>query len=208
VEAVREAYDAIAEDYAEHFRTGLDDRPLDRALLNAFGELVRATGHGSVADVGCGPGWTTAFLHKAGVPVVGIDLSPGMLTVARRSWQGIRFDVGSMLDLDLPDGSVGGVLAYYSIIHVEPDQLPVAFAEFHRVLTPGGQVFLAFQVGDEPLHLDEAFGHTIDLDFRRLLPDHVAELLGQAGFAVHTRVVREPMPTEKVPQAYLLASKI
>ena len=41
----------------------------------------------------------------------GIDLSPGMIEVARRTYPGLRFEVGSMLALDLPDASLGGVLA-------------------------------------------------------------------------------------------------
>ncbi|MGO8887777.1 MAG: class I SAM-dependent methyltransferase [Streptosporangiaceae bacterium] len=43
-----------------------------------------------------------------------------------------------MLALDLPDGALGGVLAWYSIIHIPQERLPETFAEFCRVLAPGG----------------------------------------------------------------------
>ena len=209
--ATRASYDAMAEDYAEWVRGELDARPLERALLAAFAELVRAGGGGLVADVGCGTGRVTAYLHGLGLDVSGIDLSPGMLAVARKAHPELRFQEGSMLALDLPDASVAGVLAWYSIIHVPRELLPDAFAEFRRVLAPGGHLLLGFQAGSDTSHRSEARGHAIDLDFRRQEPDRIAELLTRAGLAVHARLTRErdtdsEFP-EKTAQGFVLARK-
>ena len=141
----RASYDAIATVYAERFRDELAARPLDRAMLAGFAELVRAAGAGPVADVGCGPGRVTGYLNDLGLAVFGIDLSPEMIAVARRTYPGLRFEVGSMLALDVPDAALGGVLAWYSVIHVPDERVPEAFAEFCRVLAPGGLVLLAFR---------------------------------------------------------------
>jgi SAM-dependent methyltransferase len=203
----RTAYDTVAVDYAELLSTELAAKPLDRALLAAFAELVQAGGVGPVADLGCGPGRVTAHLHSLGLSAFGVDLSPAMVAVARRAHPGLRFDEGSMTALDLADGVLGGIVAWYSIIHTPPERLPVAFAEFHRVLGPGGHLLLAFQVGDERVHLEQAYGHAVSLDAYRLSPDRVAELLSQAGLVVHARLLREPEGREKVQQAYLLAGK-
>jgi SAM-dependent methyltransferase len=116
--ATRAAYDAVAADYAVRFRDELADRPLDRAMLAGFAELVRTAGAGPVADIGCGTGRVTALLSSLGVPAFGVDLSPQMVAVARRSQPDLRFEVGSMLSLDLPDGCLGGVMAWYSTIHI------------------------------------------------------------------------------------------
>lgn len=204
---VRAAYDAVAADYAEHFSTELEAKPLGRAMLAAFAELVQASGAGPVADIGCGPGRLTAHLHSLGLTAFGVDLSPAMVAVARRAHPGLRFDEGSMTALDLSDGALRGIVAWYSIIHIPPEALPAAFAEFNRVLGPGGRLLIAFQVRDEPLYLTEALGHTVSLDFYRRSPDRVAELLEQAGLVVDARLLREPDETEKVPQAHLLAHK-
>jgi SAM-dependent methyltransferase len=211
VRSTRASYDAVAADYAERFRSELAARPLDRAVLAAFAELVRASGSGPVADIGCGTGRVTGHLDGLGLSVSGIDLSPQMVAAARQAHPGLRFDVGSMLALDLPDSALAGLLAWYSIIHIPHERLPAVFAEFHRVLAPGGHILLAFQVGDEPLHLTEALGRAISLDFHRRRPDRVAELLTQAGLDVRARLVREPdhggdFP-ERTPQAFLLARK-
>jgi ubiquinone/menaquinone biosynthesis C-methylase UbiE len=134
-----------------------------------------------------------------------------MLAIARQSHPGLRFEVGSMLDLDLPDGSLGGVLAWYSTIHVPGERLPDALAEFRRVLAPGGYLLLAFQAGDEPLRLTELLGQPVSLVFHRRQPERVAELLAQAGLAVRARMLREPDQegafTERTPQAFVLARK-
>lgn len=203
----RAYYDAVAADYAERFRAELAAKPMERGLLTAFAELVRAADAGPVADLGCGPGNVTAYLHGLGVSVSGIDLSAEMVSVARKAHPELRFDVGSMTALNLPDGALGGIVAMYSIIHVPEERLPVVFAEFHRVLAPGGEVLLVFQVGNEQAHVSEAFGRAVSLDCFWRQPDQVADLLGQAGLPVHARFLREPDQMEKVPRGCLMARK-
>lgn len=209
--ATRASYDAIAAEYAEHAADGLAAIPWDRAVLAAFADIQRKTGAGPVAEVGCGPGRIAAHLHALGLDVFGVDLSPEMVEVARRTYPDLRFDEGSMLALDLPNGALGGIVAWYSTIHIPAEQLPAAFAEFHRVLAPGGHALLAFQVGDETVRHTERFGHPISLTFYRRRPDQVAELLVEAGFTVRANLVREPdvypCGPEKTPQAYLLARR-
>lgn len=205
------SYDAVAAFYAEWIRDELAAKPLDRALLGGFAELVQAAGAGPVADIGCGPGRVTAHLNSLGLTVFGSDLSAQMVAVARRSYPDLRFDEGSMTALDVKDGVLGGIVAWYSIIHIPEELLPEVFAEFHRVLAPGGYVQLAFQVGDELLHLTEAGGHEISLDFHRRQPDRVAELLAEAGLIVRARMVRERDEegtfSERTAQGFLLARK-
>ncbi|MFC8096073.1 class I SAM-dependent DNA methyltransferase [Streptomyces sp. NPDC057301] len=203
----RTFYDAIAEDYADLFRDELAGRPLERALLGVFAELV--DGDGPVADLGCGPGRTTARLASLGLSVFGLDLSESMLAIARRENPGLRFEQGSMLELDLADGALAGALSFYSSIHTPVDRLPDLFAEFHRVLAAGAPLLVAFQAGEEHRHHDRPFGHPVSLTFQRRRPEHMADLLTAAGFTLVSRTVREPDPAldETSPQAFLIARK-
>ncbi|GAA2200651.1 class I SAM-dependent methyltransferase [Streptomyces bangladeshensis] len=201
-------YDAIAEDYAAHFRDPLADRPLERAVLAAFAEQVGPGG--LVADLGCGPGEVTAHLAGLGLSVYGLDLSEAMVAVARRAHPALRFEQGSMRALPDADGSLAGVVSWYSSIHTPVDELPALFTEFHRVLAPGGRLLLAFQVGDEPLRLDRPWGRDVVLDFHRRRPERMTELLVSAGFALRSTTVKEPEEgrgESLVPQAFLLAQK-
>jgi len=212
--ATRLAYDTVAEDYAELLQAELANKPYDRAMLATFAELVKSAGGGRVGDLGCGPGRVTAHLDSLGLDAFGVDLSPGMVAVARQRHPTLEFDVGSIEALPLPDGALAGALAWYSIIHTPPRLLQVVFAECARVLAPAGMLLLAFQAvaedssrGPEPRHLAHAYGHDIDLDAYLLPPADVAAALGDAGLTVQATLIREPDAGERTRQAFLLASR-
>ncbi|WP_327067208.1 class I SAM-dependent methyltransferase [Kitasatospora sp. NBC_01250] len=204
---IRASYDTVAADYADLVRDAFRNDRTGRAVLGAFADLVRAGGGGPVADVGCGPGHVTAHLHDLGVDAFGIELSPEMVAVARRDHPGLRFEVGSMTALDLPDGGLGGVLAWYSIIHTPPEVLPAVLAGFHRVLAPGGHLLLGFHVGDERRRKEEGYGHRIALDLYLLSPDRITDLAAQAGLVPQTRLITDSPRPGGAPQARLLFRK-
>ncbi|MFE5934811.1 class I SAM-dependent DNA methyltransferase [Streptomyces sp. NPDC056470] len=206
--ATRDAYDAAAPTYARLFRDSLAGAPLDRAMLGAFAEAVRAGGGRAVADLGCGPGHVTAHLSELGLDAFGVDASPAMIAAARRAHPELRFDVGSMAALDLADDALGGVLSRWSIIHTPPRELPLILREFHRVLAPGGHLLVGFWAGDDPSRPTKVFDHAVAPAYR-WCPDHLAALLREAGLAEAARLVREPLPTDRrqFQEVHLLARK-
>lgn len=119
-----------------------------RALIGAFAEEVRTDGGLPVADLGCGPGHVTAHLAGLGLDAHGVDASSRMVETARRRHPEVRFETGEMDALALPDGGLGGIVAWWSILHTPPDRLPGLFAEFRRVLAPGGRLLLGFHAGN------------------------------------------------------------
>ncbi|MFE0509314.1 class I SAM-dependent methyltransferase [Streptomyces sp. NPDC058964] len=211
IQAARSSYDTIAKEYTDRYPDHLADRPVDRAMITAFAELAGRAAPAPVADLGSGPGFVTARLHDLGVPAFGVDVSPRMVALAREAHPHLRFHIGSMTSLDLPDGTLSGIVALYSIIHVPDEHLPATFAEFHRTLVPGGHVLLGFQCGDGDgtghLRLTERFGHGIGLDYHWRTPEAVSGLLAGAGLRPCATTVREPSDEEKRPRAYVLARK-
>lgn len=204
-ERVRRAYDTVAVDYEQLLRD-LPTNPYDHAMLASFASEVAADGGGAVAEVGCGPGRMTGLLVELGLDVMGIDLSPAMVAIARARHPTLRVEVGSMAALDLPDGTLAAIVAWYAVIHTPPAAHPALFVELRRVLRPGGRLLVAFQVGDESLVLDHAYGHDLDLPVHRLSPDRVTVALEQAGFTVTARLVRAADGEwERHPQAVLVA---
>jgi SAM-dependent methyltransferase len=203
----RDSYDALAAEHPGVVNADLDDLALDRALFAAFAELVRAGGNKPVADVGCGAGRVTILLSRLGLDAFGIDLSPGMVALARRTYPRLRFEEGSMLALDLPAATLGGLLAYYSIIHIARERRREVFDEFHRVLAPGGLLMLVFQIGDEQGHRTDFLGTPVSVDWYRQRPDDLTGLLRETGFEMWTAAVREPEGNEKTAQGYILARK-
>ena len=203
--AARIFYDTIAAEYAERFADDLDCKPFDRAMLAAFAE--RVDGSGPVVDAGCGPGRLTGRLASLGIRAVGMDLSRGMLAVARGAHPDHPFLRGSLTSLPLASGALAGLLAWYSLIHLPPQVRPAALAEFHRVLAPGGHLLLAFQAGGDIHRVDGAWGHPVALGFHRIRPERIAAQLTEARFTVEAQLLRAPDDSERAPQAFVLARR-
>jgi tricorn protease len=213
VAATRASYDAVAVAYADAMSDELRHKPLDRALLTAFGEQVRRSGASPEAgsrvwDVGCGPGHVTAFLAGLGLDAAGIDLSAAMVAQARARHPDLQFSSGSMTALPARDGSWAGLVSFYSLIHMIDDaDVRTALAEFRRVLADGGLLLLAVHDGQEVRHSGEWFGARVDVSFRFFEPGWLAAELERAGFAVEAVTRRQPYPGAEVAteRAYLLA---
>jgi ubiquinone/menaquinone biosynthesis C-methylase UbiE len=204
--SVRRSYDAVAEKYAAGFGDELAGKPLDRALLAC---LIEQAGPGApIADVGCGPGHVSSWLSGHGAAAVGIDLSAAMVAIGRHEHPEVEFREGDLLDLPAADSEFGAVVALYSIIHLEPGELPRAIEEIRRVLRPSGLALVAFHLGSEVRHLDQWWGVEVDVDFRFLEMPHVAEVTRHAGFAVEAQLERTSYPGEaETRRGYLLARR-
>jgi SAM-dependent methyltransferase len=199
------SYDRVAATYAEQFFDELVHKPLDRALLNTVIELAGASG--PIADIGCGPGQVTHYLHDGGATATGIDLSAGMVAAAQAASPGAEFRQGSMLALPLEDGSLAAIVSFYAIIHLRPEEIGLAFQEFRRVLRPGGWMLLAFHVGDQRIHRDEWWDQPVGLDFYFLTPETIEAALVGSGFTVEMTLQRRPYEPYEFPsrRAYILA---
>jgi SAM-dependent methyltransferase len=191
----RTSYDTVAVSYADMLREALAGEPFQRGILALFAELVRARGDGPVADIGCGPGRITGYLHGVGLDAFGVDLSPAMIDVARRDHPGLRFEVGSMTGLELTDSCLTGLLAWFSLIHVPDDEVPAVLAEFFRVLQPGGVLLVGFHAGEGSALKTQGYGgHPMNVYVHRRSPARVAAWLNAAGFTVEAEMVHRPAP--------------
>ncbi|WP_235934047.1 GNAT family N-acetyltransferase [Paramicrobacterium chengjingii] len=203
-ERTRAAYDRVASDYADLLHTELVARALHRHLLDDFSS--RVTGH--VVDAGCGPGRVAGYLAGRGVDVSGFDLSPGMIAEARQRHPNVAFRVGTLEKLDYADGSLGGIVAWYSIIHTPEHELSTIASEFRRALSPDGVLLLSFQAGaSQSVPIASAYGHN-DLDYVaiRHSPEAIIAALESAGFAIELNAVQAAAPPEHYPQAYIVAT--
>ncbi|MFC9243814.1 class I SAM-dependent methyltransferase [Streptomyces sp. NPDC057136] len=204
--SVRRSYDTVAEEYTARLHNELAEKPLDRALLAS---LLEQTEPGTViADLGCGPGHVAAWLAAKGARTVGVDLSAGMIEAGGRRFAQVEFRQGDLLELPAEDGEFGSAVAFYTIIHLDPDDLHRAFGEARRVLRPSGLLLLSFHIGDEVVHRDEWWGYGVDVDFRFFEPSYITELLEGAGFTVEMHMERTHYAHEVATRrAYLLARR-
>lgn len=136
----REAYARRAGEYIEHLGAISTVHPADLELVTRWARQVE----GPILDAGCGPGHWTAHLAGEGADVRGVDGVAEFVDHARRTHPGCRFELGDLDALPLPDNGVSGALAWYSLIHHEPDALQVPLREFARILRPGGHLLIGF----------------------------------------------------------------
>ena len=162
-------------------------------------------------EVGSGPGHVTAYLAGRGADATGIDLSPAMVAEARRRFPALTFEVGDLRQLSRPAASSGwaAVLGWYSLIHLAASELPAAVAALARPLAPGGWLVLAMHAGTEIRHLDEWFGHEVDLDFVLHDPADVVRTVEAAGLVDVEWYLRGPVTArgETTDRLYVVARK-
>ncbi|QZY52006.1 class I SAM-dependent methyltransferase [Leucobacter tenebrionis] len=193
---VEAAYSERAAEYTSLLGSVAAMNPLDRTRITSWACAI----DGPVLDLGCGPGHWTAHLARHGVPVSGVDLTPEFVRIARDRFPHVTFSIGDASSLDAEDGSLAGVLAWYSLIHTDPRELPRQLSEAARVLEPGGQILIGFFDGNA----DEAFEHAVTTAYFHSI-EQICALLEEAGLeAIDSEQRRAP---DARPHASVLAIK-
>ena len=170
-------YGSRAHGLAEMLGTRVDPRDPDRAVVEEWAACVR----GPILDVGAGTGRWAGQLAELGHQVEGLEPVPELVEIARRAHPGVRFRPGAIADLDEPEsaGRWSGILAWYSLIHLAPDEMPAALTTLRRALTADGSMLVSFFTGPRL----EAFDHPVARAYR--WPVHtLADALTAAGFVV------------------------
>ncbi|MER7080417.1 Ubiquinone/menaquinone biosynthesis C-methylase UbiE [Saccharopolyspora kobensis] len=192
-------------DYADRLAPGYEAMVGDVPdQIRAGQRLVDQLPAGSrVLDIGSGTGRPTAEqLVAAGMDVVGIDISSGMLDIARKQLPAAEFRKLDVLDLDEADlGQFDAAIAFFSLLALPADYLREALRKVHRRLVPGGRLVLGMNEHHDN-NLVERFGRkytptvctfgTLDRDARA------------AGFTVDS-IVREQV--EPLPHLFLHAHR-
>ena len=115
-----------------------------------------------------------------------------------------------MLALDLADGTLAGIAAFYAIVNIPQASLPTVFQEMKRVLEPGGLLLLAFHVGAEAMHEEELWGRPISMDFFLFQPSVISQQIESAGLVIEEISERGPYAPEVEYQsrrAYIFARR-
>ncbi len=187
---VLHCYNVAAEGYAKELLNELDEKPLDKLLLQQFAKAHKDKG--LMGDLGCGPGQTTHFLHQQGVHnLLGIDLSPKMIEQAKKYFN-IPFEVGNILELNYPSNHFGSLIAFYAIVHFDYEEVRIALQEIFRVLQPTGTFLFTFHIGDEILNKTDFFAQKVNVNFHFLNPDKILEIAQKVGFTQKEVIIRYP----------------
>ncbi len=172
-----------------------------------------------VLDAGCGPGRDARALAAHDLPVLGVDLSQGMLDeagdrTARRLPRGfIRYTLMDLRHLDLPDASCRGVWSSASLLHIPRQFAPRAVAELSRVARRDAPLVIFLKragTGDPERFETYQFpgAPTGERFFAFYSPEEARHLLEDAGLAVIDEAIVSPMDTSAAEWISLVARKI
>lgn len=183
--AAAAAYGARADEYIN--AVGRIDHA-DDADVTRIGEWAQSV-DGPILDVGCGPGQWTHWLATQGIDIEGIDPAREFIDRARRMHPEVPYRIGRAENLDVPSSSLGGVLAWYSLIHSAPGEVAAVLREFSRCVRPGGSLLLGFFTAAE----HGSFDHAVTTAYHWPI-DSLEALVEDAGFTVTHATTRSGRP--------------
>jgi len=186
-DAIREAWDDLAEPYARMRDPDGEDAALIQELLESLPATPR------VLDVGCGDGMRT--LAKLGdAEALGLDVSRRQIDLASRNVPAARLLQGEMTALPLRADSVDAIIAYHAVFHVPRAEHDRVYAEFARVLRPGGYVLSTLGGGRYEQVRTNWLGTGRSMLFSTPGKRATLSLLEDAGFEiVRDRIVDDPL---------------
>ena len=98
----------------------------------------------TVLDAGCGEGFSTRLLSKKGAErIIGADINPFLLRIARERFKEARFTQASIHDLPFESDYFDRILCCNALMNVPDDQAESAVKEFWRVLRGTGRLVVS-----------------------------------------------------------------
>lgn len=209
LEEVKHCYDLAAEEYSKAFLNELDSKPFDRNILDRFSEMI--PGKEFIYDMGCGSGQTTKYIfNKNRHKIIGLDFSEKAISLAKKTFPEIRFEVDDMLNSKISSSSAKGLLAFYAIVHFDYEQVKVALQEWYRILKDNGYCLFSFHIGDEEIYVENFLNvKGANACFRLLDTDKILVIVEDIGFKVVDAVIRHPYKDVEYPskRAYIILEK-
>lgn len=181
-------YNDIAREYAEEFFYDTsDDKYIDIFLQSLEGSKV--------LDVGCGNGRDCKYISQKGFNVNGIDLSVGMLEIAKERVPNGKFEIMDITDITYPDNSYDGIISNCSLFHIPAEELPKTLSSFRRVLKPNGKLLLILQEGNGETMVEEPYRPGVHIYMNYFSVEQIQNLLQEYGFSINY-LGKEEAPNE------------
>ncbi|MCK9514864.1 MAG: class I SAM-dependent methyltransferase [Ottowia sp.] len=172
---ITQAYGAKAAGLADMLGAVVSPGDPDRGVIEPWAGSVC----GRILDIGAGTGRWSGHLAALGHAVEGLEPVDQFVRIARRAHPTVVFRHASLSDLVGSRERWSGILAWYSLIHLGPDQLPTALSTLREVLNEDGSLLVSFFSG---LRL-ETFPHPATTAYRWPMKD-MTRAIEQAGFEV------------------------
>lgn len=183
IDIVRSGYDRAAERYAAS-----RDQFQNVADLERFIELLPSPA--TVLDVGCGSGVPVArYLVERGYDVIGIDVAPKQVDLAKELVPGGSFEVRNMLELKAGEYRVDGLVSFYAVFHTPRDRHAELLRRFASFVHPGGALLIT--MGAQEWEGTETDWHGVEMFWSHFGAETNQRLVGEAGFEIQSAEIAE-----------------
>lgn len=181
-------YDDIAKEYAEEFFYDISDNKYIDFFLQSLDGI-------KILDAGCGNGKDCKYISEKGFEVNGIDLSVGMLAIAKKRVPNGKFEVMDIADITYPENSYDGIISNCSLFHIPSEELPKTLESFAGVLKPNGKLLLILQEGLGETMIEEPYRQGVNIYMNYFSVETISNLLQEYGFEVNS-IEKEESPNE------------
>lgn len=173
----KKVYDDIAKEYAETYYNWPDIE----SYTSIFFKYLRGN---KILDVGCGSGRDAKYFVNKNYEYVGLDISEGMIKIAKEKNPNANFVLGDMRKLPFENNSFDGIWSMSSLLHIPKTEIVNVLKEFNRVLNKDGIFYCSLQKGTF-----EGFRENDSYDkqsryFSYFLEDEIKDYLEKAGFQI------------------------
>ncbi len=198
---------AVISDYDKHaksYHTSNSNVGLDEPFLTSF--LIGLQPNSLVMDAGGGAGRLFPLIDSLGHRSLLIDLSFGLLSIARETQKDNLIVKMDLEHIALDDNTVDAVVAAYALVHMDDELIERIISELSRTAKPGAKFFFAFQMGDGFSDHRDALNAL--QTFNLMSVNRIDDILNRLGFAHIKFETRSPGPSERpFPKLYVTATK-
>jgi len=204
---VSSVYDKSASSYAKEYPRPSEH--IDKFLEN-LKKLHSHELHPKILDIGCGIGKDSGYMHSQGFGVIGIDISKGMLKVAKKNFPKIDFRLADFRHVDFLDNSFDGIFAAYSLIHIPKSDILKTLKRLNRFMKAHGFIYIALQSGKpNELFVNLAFASKEKVFLNVYSYSEIKEILNKVGFKIIFKSERAPKKNEiDYKKLFIIAQKI
>jgi SAM-dependent methyltransferase len=180
---LKDTYDQIAEDWHR-------DHQSDDWWIEGTDRFVALVGKGArVLDIGCGSGVKSKYLKEQGLDLVGIDLSPKMIDIARREVPDTEFHAMDLKEAWRLEGMFDGLFMQAVLLHVPKAEAQEQITALARKLKRGGFFYIAVKAKreggvEEEIKTENDYGYEYQRFFSYYTLDEVKKFFENAGLKI------------------------
>ena len=176
---LKNVYDDLADYWGQ-------DKTLHDWGENDLIKFTKSVGKGAkVLDLGCASGYQSKLLKSQGLDVVGLDLSPKMIAIAKKRVPSAEFVVSDMIKMEFAMGSFDGVYVRASLLHIPKRLVAKVLRSIHKILKSNGIFYLAVKEGKGEGEVeDERHGRKVKRFFSFFQKQEIIDFLENAGFRI------------------------